>query len=633
MAIAEKYLREHYGEEVQNHHIYAIVSDGDLMEGIAAEAASLAGQLGLGRLIYLYDDNDISLDGPTSLSFDREDVDKRFEAYGWHVRDVRDANDMVAIEAAIEAAQKVEDKPSLIRVKSVIGYPSPNKSGSSKAHGAALGEDEVALDEGGHGLGPGQEVLRPRRGLRRRLDEGATAAAAHAAWHERFAAWRTANPELAEEWDLAWVGKAAARPGRRAARDRLERQDKIATRSAGAKVMAAFEAFTPTMVGGAADLSESTKTEFPESERFTAEKSGRNVFFGVREHGMGGAVNGMAAHGGIVRPYGSTFLQFADYMRGAIRLSALMGLPSAWVYTHDSVALGEDGPTHQPVEHLAALRAIPGLVVLRPGDAHETAEAWRVILEDLEGPVALVLSRQDLPVLDREKYGSAAGVGKGAYVLLDADDARGDHHRDRQRGLGRARGGRGARRAGARRLDAIVGALRAAGRRLPDRRSCRSTCRRSPSRPASAWAGSATPTRSSRSTASAPRPRATRCSRSSASRRRTSPSTCASCSPDEMATGSSTAASRAASPDTVTWIAAGSRTHAIRSCDCRRSSKNSNASACARERRCAGCRTPSRSCAASSSASPRGCVTAARAGSAGRAPCSSRPAARRRRSP
>ena len=187
--------------------------------------------------------------------------------------------------------------------------------------------------------------------------------------------------------------------------------------------MAAFEEFVPTMVGGAADLSESTKTEFPKSERFTAEKAGRNVFFGVREHGMGGAVNGMAAHGGIVRPYGSTFMQFADYMRGAIRLSALTGLPSVWVFTHDSVALGEDGPTHQPVEHLAALRAIPGLVVLRPCDAHETAEAWRVIIEDLEGPAALVLSRQDLPVLDRSTYGPASGLGKGAYVLADAEDA------------------------------------------------------------------------------------------------------------------------------------------------------------------------------------------------------------------
>jgi transketolase len=421
MALAETYLREHFGEDVQNHHVYAIVSDGDLMEGVASEAASLAGQLGLGRIVYLYDDNDISLDGPTSLSFDKEDVDKRFEAYGWDVSAVHDANDMVALEAAIKAAQKVEDKPSLIRVKSIIGYPSPNKSGSSKAHGAALGEDEVRLTKEVMGWDPDKQFYVP--------DEAYAAAsmkedgaAAHAEWTERFDAWRSANGELAEEWDLAWQGKAL--PGLADALGKIDWSDKpkIATRSAGAKVMAAFEAFTPTMLGGAADLSESTKTEFPGSERFTAAKAGRNVFFGVREHGMGGAVNGMAAHGGIVRPYGSTFMQFADYMRGAIRLSALTGLPCSWVFTHDSVALGEDGPTHQPVEHLAALRAIPGLVVLRPADAHETAEAWRVMIEDLEGPAALVLSRQDLPVLDRSKYGAADGTGKGAYVLLDADD-------------------------------------------------------------------------------------------------------------------------------------------------------------------------------------------------------------------
>jgi transketolase len=420
MAIAEKFLREHYGEEVQNHFIYAIVSDGDLMEGIAAEAASLAGQLGLGRIVYLYDDNDISLDGPTSLSFDKEDVDKRFEAYGWDVRDVHDANDIVAIEAAIHAAQRVENKPSIIRVKSIIGYPSPNKQGSSKAHGAALGEDEVRLTKEVMGWDPEKHFYVPDAAYAACSMKDA-GAAAHAEWNERFAAWREAHPELATEWDLAWQGKPL--PGFAAALPKEWDKPKLATRVAGQKVMAAFEDEAPTMIGGAADLSESTKTEFPQSERFTAEKAGRNVFFGVREHGMGGAVNGMAAHGGIVRPYGSTFLQFADYMRGAIRLSALTGLPSTWVFTHDSVGLGEDGPTHQPVEHFAALRAIPGLVVLRPADATETAEAWRVIVEDLEGPAVLILSRQDLPVLDRSVYGAVDGVGKGAYVLQDADDA------------------------------------------------------------------------------------------------------------------------------------------------------------------------------------------------------------------
>jgi transketolase len=420
MALAENFLREHYGEEVQNHHIYAIVSDGDLMEGIAAEAASLAGQLGLGRMVYLYDDNDISLDGPTSLSFDKEDVDKRFEAYGWDVSAVHDANDTTAIEAAIRAAQKVEDKPSIIRVKSIIGYPAPNKQGSSKAHGAALGEDEVAATKDVMGWDPEKHFYVPDEAYAAcsMTDDGAKA---HEQWNERFASWREANPDLAEEWDLAWKGKPL--PGFAGSLPSEWEKDKLATRVAGQKTMAAFEDQVPTMVGGAADLSESTKTEFPNADRYTADKAGRNVFFGVREHGMGGAVNGIAAHGGIVRPYGSTFLQFADYMRGAIRLSALTGLPSTWVFTHDSVGLGEDGPTHQPVEHFAALRAIPGLVVLRPADATETAESWRVIIEDLEGPAALILSRQDLPVLDRSVYGPVSGVGKGAYVLQDAEDA------------------------------------------------------------------------------------------------------------------------------------------------------------------------------------------------------------------
>ncbi len=422
MAMAEKFLRERYGAEVQDHRIYAIVSDGDLMEGIASEAASLAGQLGLGRLIYLYDDNDISLDGPTSLSFDRENVDQRFEAYGWHVQDVHDANDIVALETAIKAAQKIEDRPSLIRVKSIIGYPSPNKSGSKDAHGAALGEQEVALTKEVMGWDPAKTFFVPD-GVYETFTMVAEGARAHAEWSERFEQWRAADADRAAEWDLAWDGSPL--PGLADALPVDWEKEKLSTRVAGGKAMAAFEPFTPTMVGGAADLISSTMTVFPKAERFTAAAAGRNVFFGVREHAMGAAVNGLAAHGGIVRPYGSTFLQFADYMRGSIRLSALMGLKVAWVFTHDSVALGEDGPTHQPVEHVAALRAIPGLVVFRPCDAAETTEAWRVTLEDLDGPAAMALSRQDLPVLDRSPgaLASASGVGRGAYVLADADDA------------------------------------------------------------------------------------------------------------------------------------------------------------------------------------------------------------------
>jgi transketolase len=421
MAMAERFLRERYGAEIQDHHVYAIVSDGDLMEGIASEAASLAGHLKLGRLIYLYDDNDISLDGPTSLSFASEDVGKRFEAYGWQVLEVGDANDLEALRAAIRLAQGDDEQPTLIRVKSIIGYPSPNKAGTSKVHGSALGEDEVRATKEVMGWDPDAHFLVPDGVYEAFAPERGDAAQAE--WGERFAAWRAAQPELAREWDLAWQDPGRPLPGLRDALPSFD--DKIATRSAGGKAMAAFSELVPTMVGGAADLSESTKTEFPGGHhaRFGVEPAGRNVFFGVREHGMAGAVNGMAAHGGIVRPYGSTFLQFADYMRGSIRLSALTGLGVAWVFTHDSVGLGEDGPTHQPVEHLAALRAIPGLVVLRPGDGNETSAAWRVILEDLEGPACLVLSRQDL-----KPIGSLAdaveGVAKGAYVVRDAADAK-----------------------------------------------------------------------------------------------------------------------------------------------------------------------------------------------------------------
>jgi transketolase len=419
MAMAERFLRAHFGAEVQNHRIFAIVSDGDLMEGIAAEAASLAGKLGLGRIVYLYDDNDISLDGPTDLSFDSEDVGKRFEAYRWHVQTVDDANDLPALEVAIDQAMREEERPSLIRVKSIIGWPSPNKQGTSKAHGAPLGEDEVRLTKEVLGWDPDQHFVVPDE-VRAHFDQRERGAALQAEWEQRYRAWRARSEELAKQWDAAWASRPL--PGVREALESIDwEKDKLATRSAGQKAMAAFSDYVPTMVGGAADLSESTKTEFPGGHELNYKQGrpARNVFFGVREHGMGGAVNGMAGHGGIVRPYGSTFLQFADYMRGSVRLSALMGLEVAWVYTHDSVGLGEDGPTHQPVEHLAALRAIPGLVVLRPGDANETAAAWRTILEDLEGPAALILSRQDLPILPDADFD---GVARGAYVLRGDDD-------------------------------------------------------------------------------------------------------------------------------------------------------------------------------------------------------------------
>ena len=420
MALAERYLRERYGSEVQDHHVYGICSDGDLMEGISAEAASIAGHLGLGRLVFLYDDNHISIDGNTSLSFDTEDVEMRFRAYGWHTQHVDDANDLDALRAAIAAARAEEARPSLIRVRSTIAWGAPNKANTAGAHGAPLGEDEVRATKEFYGWDPDKHFYVPD-GVYEHFSAVERGAAAQDEWSERFAAWRTADAQRAEEWDLAWAGKPL--PGLADALPSFEGKDKLATRAAGGETLQAIAPFLPTMVGGSGDLNESVKTGIKADGPYSKEQATRNVYWGIREHAMGAAVNGLALHGGIVRPYGATFLQFADYMRGAIRLSALMRTHVAWVYTHDSVALGEDGPTHQPVEHLAALRAIPNLTVIRPSDATETAEAWRFIVEELDGPGVLVLSRQNLPVLDRSVYGPANGVDRGAYVLAEPEGA------------------------------------------------------------------------------------------------------------------------------------------------------------------------------------------------------------------
>ncbi len=416
MALAERYQREHFGSEVQDHHIYGICSDGDLMEGISAEAASIAGHLGLGRLVFLYDDNHISIDGDTALSFDTEDVEQRFRAYGWHTQHVDDANDLDALRTAIAAARAEEARPSLIRVRSQIAWGAPTKAGTASAHGAPLGEDEIRATKEFYGWDPDKHFFVPD-GVYEQFSAVERGAAAQAEWSERFAAWRTADAARAEEWDLAWAGKPL--PGLADALPTFEGKDKLATRAAGGETLQAIAPFLPTMVGGSGDLNESVKTGIKADGPYSREQATRNVYWGIREHAMGAAVNGLALHGGIVRPYGATFLQFADYMRGAIRLSALMRTHVAWVYTHDSVALGEDGPTHQPVEHLAALRAIPNLTVIRPSDATETAEAWRFIVEELDGPGVLVLSRQNLPVFDRSKYGPANGVDRGASVLAE----------------------------------------------------------------------------------------------------------------------------------------------------------------------------------------------------------------------
>lgn len=419
MALAERFLRERYEEEVCDHRVYALVSDGDLMEGVASEAASLAGHLGLGRLIYVYDDNKITIDGPTALAFSGEDVDARFLAYGWQVLTVDDANDLHALEAALLAARDEEQRPSLIRVRSIIGYPAPTKQGSAAAHGQPLGEEEVRATKRLLGFDPDRRFHVPALVS----EQFANCVAAEgrrlqAVWQRRFDRWAGTQPELAAEFARAWDGRPE--PGLADALPRFEPADVplLATRAASGAVMQEFAEHVPTMLGGSADLVESTKTEFKDQQSFSREHAGRNLHWGVREHAMGAAVNGMALHGGIVKPYGSTFLVFSDYMRPAIRLSALMRLPVVWVFTHDSVGLGQDGPTHQPVEHYAALRAIPGLVVIRPADANETAEAWRVALEPTAGPVALLLTRQEVPVLDPELV--SGGVSRGAYVLSDA---------------------------------------------------------------------------------------------------------------------------------------------------------------------------------------------------------------------
>jgi transketolase len=419
MAIAERFLAGRYnrvGHEIVDHHIYAICSDGDLMEGVANEAASLAGQNALGKLVYVYDDNRITIDGTTALSFDAEDKGKRFEAQGWHVQHVEDAEDLEALEEAIRNGRDETERPSLIVVRSHIAYPAPNAVDTAAAHGAALGEDEVRAAKEAMGLDPDAQFQVPD-GVYEHMNGAERGRELEDEWNERFAVWGEEFPELAEEWETVWAGRPVAGYEEKLPRWDPAETEKLATRKAGGAAMAAFEDYTPTMVGGAADLVGSTSTQFAQGGMFSATHVGRNIPWGVREHAMGSAVNGIAVHGGMVRPYGSTFLIFSDYMRPAIRLSALMGIPVAWVFTHDSVALGEDGPTHQPVEHYMALRAIPNLTVIRPADANETAMAWRLTLE-ADGPVALLLTRQNVPVLDPN---AAEGALRGAYVVADAD--------------------------------------------------------------------------------------------------------------------------------------------------------------------------------------------------------------------
>jgi transketolase len=424
-AIAERYLAERYNrpfDEIVDHRVYAICSDGDLMEGVSNEAASIAGQLGLGKLVYFYDDNHITIDGTTSLSFTAEDKGARLAAQGWHVQHVDDANDLDALRAAIADAQAETDRPSLIVVRSHIAFGAPRAVDTAKAHGSPLGEEEVRATKEALGWDPDATFVVPQE-VAEHMNATARGIELEEAWRRRFEAWSARYPAVREDWDQAHTGRP--RPGWVEALPEFAAGEDVATRDAGAKTMEAFKGFTPTMLGGAADLVESTKTEFKGGGVFSATHAGRNIAFGIREHAMGSIVNGLAMHGGTVKPYGSTFLVFSDYMRPAVRLSALSSLPVVWVWTHDSVGLGEDGPTHQPVEHYAALRAIPNLWFVRPADANETVQAWRVALEREDGPVALALTRQKVPTLDRADVASAEGVARGAYVLWESEDANG----------------------------------------------------------------------------------------------------------------------------------------------------------------------------------------------------------------
>lgn len=422
MAIAEAHLAAEFNtpeQKIVDHYVYAIVTDGDLMEGIASEAASLAGHLQLGKLIYLYDDNHISIEGSTNIAF-TEDRMARFAAYGWHTQTVADGNDVEAIDAAIKVA-KEDPRPSIIACRTTIGFGLPTRAGTQKAHGEPPGDDELngAKQALGWPLKPcfyiPEDVLGYFRYAREHGEE------LELAWKSSFNQYCRQFPEKAAEFERRMQGGLPA--GWEVDLPIFPADPKgVQTRAASGKALNHFAARMPELMGGSADLAPSNNTNLSGLGDFQPETPiGRNMHFGVREHGMGAVVNGMAYHGGL-RPFGATFLVFADYMRGAVRLSAISHLPSVWVFTHDSIGVGEDGPTHQPVEHLATLRAIPNLVTIRPCDGNETVHAWRVALARTHGPTALILTRQNLPTLDRNIYSDAALLEKGAYILADLGD-------------------------------------------------------------------------------------------------------------------------------------------------------------------------------------------------------------------
>jgi transketolase len=436
MAMAERFLAARFnrpGYGIVNHYTYAIVSDGDLMEGVASEAASLAGHLKLGKLIYLYDNNSMTLAGETKLTF-TEDVCKRFEAYGWHVQSIDDGNDVEAISKAITAAQNETARPSLISIRTHIGYGSPHKQDTFEAHGSPLGPEEVIATKKNLGWPLEPTFYIPEEALthfRRAIPQGGQD---EEEWKANLESYGKAFPELRTEWDQ-WINSILPEGWDRDIPAFPPDPKGLATRSAGGQAMNAIASHLNFLIGGSADLNPSTNTALKGKGNFQSAGSddgtpqgsvsgpwgyeGANMAFGVREHGMASILSGIALHGGLL-PYGSTFLVFSDYMRPAIRLAALMKLHVIYVFTHDSIAVGEDGPTHQPVEQLFSLRAIPGLTAIRPADANETAEAWRVAVENENGPTAILLTRQNVPVIDRGMFGPATGLRKGAYILSDS---------------------------------------------------------------------------------------------------------------------------------------------------------------------------------------------------------------------
>ncbi len=419
MAIAQKYLANYFNREgfpIIDYKIYVIASDGDLQEGVASEACSLAGHLGLDNLVVVYDDNHISIDGVTELSF-TEDRARRFEAYGWYVQDVPgDGNDMAAFEKSLEKAQSESSRPSIIKLRTHIAYGSPNMQDTAKAHGAPLGDDEIRLIKEKFGWDPGKKFHVPaevKAHMSKVLDKGKEA---EAIWNKMFDSYADKYPELAEQFQDAAAGKLPVNLDE--VMPKFKAGESMATRKASGMTLAAVMPKLPMMMGGSADLTPSNNTSWPDAKDFQKDApDGRYLRFGIREHAMGSILNGISVSG-LMRAYGGTFLVFSDYMRGAVRVASIAKYPSIFIWTHDSIGVGEDGPTHQPVEHLAALRAIPNLIVFRPADANETAHAWEYTLEHRDGPIALLLTRQGLPVLDQDKYGSAENTSKGAYVLV-----------------------------------------------------------------------------------------------------------------------------------------------------------------------------------------------------------------------